>query len=180
MLLGSAAPVTTTTNAPLFLLPNGTFIVELVIFIIVLGIVARVILPPISNAIRERDAKIRGGIEAGEEGRTEAERLERARRRTLDEARAEARSILEAAQTEAEAKREGARRRGQVEYDLQVAAAQESIDQERQRTIEEVSASLETLVVDAAQRIIGSRVDPTRHHAAIERVRTQLGATDGV
>ena len=174
-LLGSVGP-TTTTTAPLFLLPNGTFLVELVIFIIVLGIIARVILPPITAAIREREAKIRGGIEAGEEGRSEADRLERARRAKLDEARAEARAILEGVQREAEAKREAARRRGQVEYDQLLAAAQASIEGERQATIDEVSGSLEALVVDAAQRIVGQSVDPARHRAAIDQIRTELGA----
>ena len=32
-----------------FLIPNGTFIVELVAFIIVLGVVARYILPPVNK-----------------------------------------------------------------------------------------------------------------------------------
>jgi F-type H+-transporting ATPase subunit b len=179
MLLGSAAP-TSTTGTPNFLVPNGTFIYELVIFVIVLGIVARVILPPLNAALREREERIRSGIEAGEEGRAEADRLEGARRAALDDARLEARGILEAAQRDAEAKREAARARGQAEYDRLLAAATGTIDEERQRTIDEVSSALESLVVEAAERIIGSPVDPARHHEAIERARTELGATDEV
>ena len=177
MLLASTGP-TPTTTAPIFLVPNGTLIVELVIFIVVLGIVARVILPPLQKAVSERQERIRSGLEAGEEGRAEAERLERARRNTLDEARTEARGILESAQREAESKRDAARHRGLVEYERQLAVASDSIEAERQATIEEVSASLEMLVVDAAQRIVGASVDPARHREAIERVRAQLGAAD--
>src|SRR5216684_6081834 len=114
MLLGSTVP-TPTTTAPIFLVPNGTLIVELVIFIVVLGIVARVILPPLQKAVSERQERIRSGLETGEEGRAEAERLERERRATLDEARTEARGILEVAQREAESKRDAARHRGLVE-----------------------------------------------------------------
>ena len=177
-LLATVSTTTSTTSAPIFLVPNGTLIVELVIFIIVLGIVARVILPPLQNAVRERQERVRHGLEAGEAGRSEADRLELDRRRTLDAARAEARTILEAAQRDAEAKREAARRRGQAEYDVLVAAAQGSIEAERQRAIDEVSTSLEALVVEAAQRIVGTPVDPARHRAAIERVRSELGSKE--
>lgn len=180
MLFGSATPVTSTTNAPLFLLPNGTFLFELVIFIIVLGIVARVILPPITAAIREREATIRRGIEAGEEGRAEADRLAVARRSRLDGARAEARAILEEAQRTAEAKRGEGRQRGQVEYERIVNEAAGAIDLERRRTIDEVSGSLESLVVEAAAHIVGASVDPARHRHTLDRVRTELGSSDGV
>jgi F-type H+-transporting ATPase subunit b len=176
MLLGSAAPVTTTTSAPLFLLPNGTFIVDLVIFVVVLGIVARFILPPITNAIREREAKVREGIEAGEEGRSEAERLDQERRSTLEAARGEARAILAEAQRDAEAKRDAARARGQEEYDRLVAGAAESIEAERLRAIEEISGSIDSLVVEAAERIVGAPVDLAKHRRAIDRIRVELGA----
>jgi F-type H+-transporting ATPase subunit b len=178
-LLAAASTTTSTTTAPIFLVPNGTLFVELVIFLIVLGIVARVILPPLQNAVSERHERVRHGLEAGEAGRSEADRLELDRRRTLDGARAEARAILESAQRDAEAKREAARRRGQAEYDVIVAGAHGSIQAERQRTIEEVSTSLETLVVEAAERIVGAPVDPVKHRAAIDRVRSELGSGEG-
>jgi len=179
MSLLATAAVTTTTATPNFLVPNGTFFVELVIFIVVLGIVARFILPPMQRVMAERSDRIRSGIEAGEEGRSEAERLERARRAKLDAARAEARSLLESAQRDAESQREAARQRGQAEYDRLLVEAQSSIDAERQATIDEVSGSLETLVVDAAERIVGQPVDPGRHRDAIERIRAELGAGEG-
>jgi F-type H+-transporting ATPase subunit b len=172
MLLGSAG--TTTTTTPIFLIPNGTFLVELVIFIIVLGIVARVILPPLTAARREREERIRAGVEAGEDARSAAAQLDDARRETLERARAEARSVLAEAQRAAEELREAARARGQAEYDRLVTEAQGVIEQERQATIERVSASLEGLVVDAAQRIVGAPVNAADHHDAIERVRAAL------
>jgi F-type H+-transporting ATPase subunit b len=179
LVLASASGVTTTTNAPLFLLPNGTFIVELVIFIIVLAIVARVILPPIQQAIRERESKVRDALEAGESSREEADRLERERRSILDAARTEARSILSAAQAEADERRDEARRRGQAEYDQQLLAARDLIESDRQSVIEATAASLEGLVVEAAERIVGTPVDAARHRAAIDRARADLGASNG-
>src|SRR6201994_2285590 len=38
-----------------FLVPNGTFFVELVIFLIVLGVIGTFVVPPISKVLKERD-----------------------------------------------------------------------------------------------------------------------------
>ena len=179
-LLAAAAAPTSTTAAPLFLIPNGTFIVELVIFVIVLGVIAKFILPPITGAIRERDARIRGGLEAGEEGRAEADAIDRERRAVLDRARAEAREILAVAQRDAEAKRDAARERGQAEFDRLFAEAQGPLEEDRRRAVEEISSTLDALVVEAAQKIVGAPVDPAKHRAALENARNGLAASGEV
>ena len=39
-----------------FLIPNGTFFVVLIIFLIVLGVIGKWVVPPVSKVLRERDA----------------------------------------------------------------------------------------------------------------------------
>ena len=41
-----------------FLLPNGTFIFVLLIFLIVLGVIAKFVVPPISAVLHEREAMV--------------------------------------------------------------------------------------------------------------------------
>src|ERR1700690_4661431 len=41
-----------------FLLPNGTFFVVLIIFLIVLGVIGTFVVPPISKVLKERDNMI--------------------------------------------------------------------------------------------------------------------------
>jgi len=103
MLLASDAA---SSSNNLSLLPNGTFIVELLIFIIVLGVMAKFILPPLQKAMDERERTIRAGVDAGEQGNVEAQQLGEQRRAVLDEARARAREALDAAAEEAESLRE--------------------------------------------------------------------------
>ena len=50
-----------------FLIPNGTFIVELVIFLIVLGVIAKWILPPLQQVADARRARIRAALQAAED-----------------------------------------------------------------------------------------------------------------
>src|ERR1700679_3397607 len=94
-ILGSAS--STSSSNSIFLLPNGTFIFELVIFIVVLGILAKFVLPPIQHVMDERERQIQSGLGASDSGRAEAQRLDEERRRTLEQARAQARTVLEEA-----------------------------------------------------------------------------------
>ena len=41
-----------------FLIPNGTFFVVLIIFLIVLGVIAKWVVPPVSTVISEREAML--------------------------------------------------------------------------------------------------------------------------
>ena len=41
-----------------FLMPNGTFFVVLIIFLIVLGVIGTFVVPPISKVLKERDNMI--------------------------------------------------------------------------------------------------------------------------
>ena len=41
-----------------FLIPNGTFFFVLIIFLIVLGVIAKWVVPPISKVLREREAMV--------------------------------------------------------------------------------------------------------------------------
>ena len=53
-----------------FLVPNATFIVELVAFLVVLGVLAKYILPYISKPMEERQATIRQALTDAEEAST--------------------------------------------------------------------------------------------------------------
>ena len=42
-----------------FLVPNGTFFIVLIIFLIVLGVIGKWVVPPVSMVLRERDAMVK-------------------------------------------------------------------------------------------------------------------------
>ena len=46
-----------------FLMPNGTFFVELFIFLIVLGVIRVFVVPPVMKALGDRDAMVRETVE---------------------------------------------------------------------------------------------------------------------
>lgn len=178
----TATPSTTTsTTTPIFLVPNGTFVVELVLFVVVLGIVAKFILPPLRGAMDERAQKVRSALQASEQGQVEAARLVTERRAVLDAARAEARSLLEQAAARAEALVDEAREQGQVEHDRIVAEARPRIDAERRRVEDELLATMGALVVAAAAQVVGAPLDADKHRTVVDEAVARVtgaGAPD--
>ncbi len=65
-----------------FLVPDATFIAELIAFLIILGVLGRYVLPPIQKAMRERQELIRKQVEDSEEAKTQAGRGREAPTRT--------------------------------------------------------------------------------------------------
>lgn len=154
--------------ASVFLVPNFTFVLELIAFLIVLGIFAKYILPVLRKAMNEREASIRNAIQAADDARRSAAELAAQRREALEAARAEARQIVDQANEIAEELRDEGRRRGQEEYERLVSAAQAEIEVERQRARDEVMGQVGDLVLRAAEQVIGAGLDDDRHRALVD------------
>ena len=163
----------------IFLLPNGTFFVELILFIIVLGVVAKFILPPIADTLRERERIVRSSLQAGEEGRAEADRLAVEREAVLQAARAEARTRYDEAAQANEERRVEARARADQERARLVAEAADQLEAERRAARAAAMAGVDRLVVEAAARVLGRPVDPSRHGAVLEEVAAEASAPGG-
>jgi F-type H+-transporting ATPase subunit b len=155
-------------SGSIFLIPNGTFLAELVLFLIVFGVLAKFVLPPIDAARRERAERVRSSLAAGDEGRLEAARLASERRQVLDAARAEARAIVEEAGREAAALVEGGRAAGRAEHDRILAEARAPLAEESRRVVAELSARMGALVLSAAANVVGQPLDASRHAALID------------
>jgi len=165
-----------------FLVPNGTFIVELIAFLAVLAIVAKYILPPIDRILKQRQEQIRAELMAADEAKADAAAVDSERRAALEEARLHAREIVDQANRTAEQLGADAKVRGQSEYERLLAAAESEVRQARQRALEEAAYRLGELVVEVVERIIGREVDAEAHRDLIEEAVSALsdgsGSTD--
>ena len=178
MLLASAGAAS--SGGGNFLIPNGTFIVELVIFLVVLGIIAKWILPPLQEVGETRRARIRTSLQGAEQARAEAQNLTAERDRLLAEARVQARGILDHANQDADAALEQARVRGQEEYERLVQASRHEIDVESRSARDELVRRLDSLVLAASERVLGSEIDAALHRDVIkDAVAAAIGAASG-
>jgi F-type H+-transporting ATPase subunit b len=161
-----------------FLVPNGTFIVELIAFLIVLGVVARYVVPPLNRVLRDRQAQIQAELSAADRARAEAAAVEDERRQALDEARQRAREIVEQANRNAEKTRADASAQGQEEHDRIVANANAEVAQARQRALEEATAQVGELVMEAVERVIGREMDSDVHRELVNEAIAAMRADD--
>ncbi len=161
----------------LFLLPGFTFVLELIAFLLVLGFIAKYVLPPLRKAMNDRAEQIRNSIQAAEDAKHEAEDLAAKRRELLEGARQEARAIIDQANEIAEQLKDEGRQRGIEEHARLVASAQSEIDLERDRARSEVMGQLGSLVLEAAERVIGAGLDDERHRALVEEAISAAEAT---
>ena len=156
-------------NGGNFLIPNGTFVVELVIFLVVLGVIAKWILPPLREVTETCQARIRAALEQAETARAESQGVLAERDRVLAEARSQARGIIDQANQAADAAMELGRARGLEEYGRLVEASRVEVEGECRRVRQELVGRLDTLVAAAAERVLGTEVEPGRHRALIDQ-----------
>jgi len=164
------------TTASIFLLPNGTFFVELIIFIVLVVIMGKKIIPPITAALAERQERIRAALDAADQARADAAAADDERRAVLEEARQQAREVVAQANQTAEAVRVDFSTRGQAEYDRILGNAEEEVALARQRAVEEAASRLGEITMDVVERVIGRKVNAAAHDDLINEAVSALRA----
>ncbi len=168
-----------------FLVPNGTFIVVLLAFIVVVGIIGRKVLPPLNAVLTERQEKIRSELEAADKAKADAEEADVERQATLEEARHHAREIVATATATAERTVAAAEERAHEAAERIKQAAEAEVATARQAAVEEVTARVGEIVLAAAERVIGREIQAADHqdliNEAIDAVRAEstTGASAG-
>jgi F-type H+-transporting ATPase subunit b len=151
-----------------FLVPNGTFIVVLIAFLLVLGFIAKYVLPPVNKALGDRQDKIRGELEAADQAMADAADADAERRAALEQARSQARTIVSQAATAADQAKLKAEADAQAIHDRIVQAADAEVAIARQAAVEEVTARVGEIVLAAAERVIGREIQATDHQDLID------------
>jgi F-type H+-transporting ATPase subunit b len=163
-------------TAAIFLLPDGTFFVELAVFLVIIFLIGKYILPPLNRAMEQRQAHIRTALEAADAARADAEAADDERRAAVEEARRQAREIVAQANKTAEQVRSEAQGRGQAEFDRIVTQAAAEVSLARQRAVEASAARMGEIVLETVERIIGREVDLATHRDLIDQAVAALTA----
>jgi F-type H+-transporting ATPase subunit b len=164
-----------------FLIPNGTFVVVLIAFILVLGFIGRAVVPYLNKVLTERQEQIRGELEAADKAKADAEDADAERRQELEQARAHAREIVAQATATAERMVAAAEADAQRAAERIERAADAEVAVARQAAVEEVSARVGEIVLAAAERVVGREIRASDHQdlidEAIAAVRAETSDT---
>jgi F-type H+-transporting ATPase subunit b len=167
------ADSTASTNP---LLPSWPeFIIGTILFVLVFGAMAKVLLPRIQKTLAERTDLIEGGLNRSEEAQAQAKELLDQYREQLAEAR------HDASRMRAEAQEQGAqiiaemREQAQAEGRRITEAAQAQLEAERQQALISLRAEVGTLATELASRIVGeSLTDEARQRRMVDRFLDEL------
>jgi F-type H+-transporting ATPase subunit b len=152
------------------------FIIELIVFLVLIVLIGRKLIPFISAAMTKTQERIGASLEAADQARADALAADGERHAALEETRRTAQEILAQADRTAEAVRVGAQARGQSEYDRIVGGAEAEVALARQRAVEEAASRLGEIVMNVAERVIAREVNAEAHHALIEEAVSALNA----
>jgi len=146
-------------EAPNFLLPNATFLAELAIFLILVFILAKWVIPPINKALTTRQELIKAQFEEAAKAKAEAQASQEAYQAELHAARAEATRIREEAREQGTQIVAQHREQAQVEADRVTANAHAQIEVERAQTLAQLKAEVGSIATTLAGRIVGESLD---------------------
>ena len=162
-----------------FLVPNATFIAELIAFLLILAIIGRYILPPVQKIIRERQAMIAKQVEDSEQARKKLQEAEEQYKHALTEAREEAQQIREHARAEAQRTVEELREKAQQESARIVTRGEELLANQRGAVIRELRAEIGTLAVELSEKIVDQHLaDDAQVTATVDAFIAALVAQD--
>jgi F-type H+-transporting ATPase subunit b len=140
----------------IFLLPNGTFFVELIIFLIVLVVFWKVILPPLQKALDERDAKVRKTAQDSQQAEEKLKAAQAKYATALAEARGESAVVREDARAEGTRTLNELREQAHREADAISQRASEQMAEQRAQAVRDLRGHVGEFSVALAGRIIGA------------------------
>lgn len=163
-----------------FLVPNGTFIVEVVAFFLIFAILKRYVVPPVSKAMNGRQELIRKQLE---EARLAKERLAAAEveyQTALAQTRTDAARIRDEARAQGQQIIEEMRALAQQEADRIAVREQGRLVAERQQIVAQLRTEVGAIAVELAGRVVGeSLTDDARQRRVVERFLEELEASAG-
>jgi F-type H+-transporting ATPase subunit b len=157
------------TSTPIWPAP-AELVLGLVCFVVVFGVLGKLLLPRIVKTLAEREDAIQGGINRADEAQAEAQAVLAQYRAQLDDARREASRMREEAHEQGAQIIAEMRERAEAEARRITEAAQAQIEAERQQALISLRAEVGSLATELAGRIVGeSLTDQARQSRMVDR-----------
>jgi F-type H+-transporting ATPase subunit b len=153
---------------------NATLIVQMIVFLILVGFTMKFVWPPIVKALDERAKKIADGLSAADKAKAELSVANKRVEEQLSAARDDAARRLADAERLAHSMIEEAKGRASEEGAKIVAQAKAEAQQEATKAREALRDQVAALAVKGAEQILRREVNPAVHAELLGRLQTEL------
>jgi F-type H+-transporting ATPase subunit b len=162
---------------------TAEIILVVVVFLILVWLIKKYVMPRFEQTYTDRTEAIEGGIKRAEEAQAAAAAALKEYQEQLAGARAEAAQIRENARAEGQRIVEDLRTQARAEADRIQEQGEAQLTAQRRQVVSELRTEIGQLSVDLAGRIVGESLeDDTRRRGTVDRFIDELdsmSATDG-
>lgn len=153
---------------------TATFIIQMIVFLILVGFTMKYIWPPITAALDARAQKISDGLSAADKAKAELTTANKRVEEQLAAARIDAAGRLADAERLAQSMVEEAKTRASDEGSKIVAAAKAEAEQESIKAREVLRDQVAMLAVKGAEQILKREVNASVHADLLNRLKVEL------
>jgi F-type H+-transporting ATPase subunit b len=158
---------------------NGTVIVELITFLVMMAILARWVYPEVVKLAEARQRQVVEQLNDAEKARAAAEAALKEAEAKLNDARKTAQSVIDAASKSAEQLRQDLKQKAEEEAHRIRESTRKEIEAERLKAIQSVRSEVAGLVVAATEKVIGETLDVAKHKQLIEKAIEEVASGNG-
>jgi F-type H+-transporting ATPase subunit b len=155
---------------------NGTFIFQIVDFVLLFIFLRLFVWPPLVKAMEQRRERVQRELAAAEEERRRAAAEREEQRRALEQARAEAQALLERAQRAAAEETQRLLEEARAQSERLQKQVREEIGREREAAIAALRGEVADLVLHATAKLLRTRVDAQEDRRLVEEFIATVGA----
>jgi len=153
---------------------TGTLIIQMIVFLILVGFTMKFVWPPIASALDERATKIADGLAAADKAKSELSSANKRVEAELAKSRNETASLLADAERRAQAIIEQAKASATEEGNKIVAAARAEAEQQTVKARDTLRDQVAALAVKGAEQILRKEVNAGVHADLLNRLKTEL------
>ncbi len=153
---------------------NLTLIGQSIAMAVFVWFCMRFVWPPIMSMIEERQTKIADGLAAAEKGNRALAEAQIQIDQLVEDARGQARQIIDQANTRGNALVEEARSQADQERARILESAQAEVDQAVNRVREQLRGQVAAIAVAGAEKILAREIDAKAHEDLLDQLARQI------
>nr|AAR98500.1 ATP synthase B subunit [Pasteuria penetrans] len=153
----------------------GTALFQLVAFLVLVFLVSRFAVRPVSKMMEARTERIKSTLEEAEAKRKEALLYVEQQREALKQARQEAQGMLATARFQKEQEAASILQEARQRAEQTLESAKSEVAREREEAVRQLRVEVSGLAVQLASRILHKEVDRSQHEQLLERYLRQVG-----
>jgi F-type H+-transporting ATPase subunit b len=147
---------------------TSTVFWSIIVFIILLVVIWRFVLKPVNRMLTKRQDDIAEAVNGAEKQRDEAQKYLELQKARLDEARNQARQIIEESRIAAKKVKDEIEEKANEKSRSILETVNEEIKAERERSIAAVKNQIVDIALETTEKIIGKSLSEEEHKKLIE------------